>query len=557
MDNQCVPSNAGHRGAGAPRASTGEANQHGQKWSGDGNPESGLPKVGGSPAGFISRESVRQADGVTFPGISFQENSLKPIFDLQKVYYYRIFIEITKAHVVMLHEQNLMSSEEVQTILSTMLDLEKLPIEESEYNPQYEDLFFMFEKELENRIGSDLAGKVHTARSRNDICVGEFRMVLRDQLLNLGEKLNRFREALLYVAGQNLDTVMPMYTHTQPAQPSTLGHYLLSMADVAARDYERLLAAYDTINMSPFGAAAITTTGFPISRERVSELLGFDRLCENSYDSIAASDHMTQFAGAMMQMAVNLSRFMKDVLDWCTAEFGFFRLTDPYVQISSIMPQKRNPSSLEHCRPILGKALAEAQAVFTVQHNTPYGDIVDSEEDLQIHLYDAVSYLSRALSIIANVISTMEINKDLLKKRAGENFITATELADTFVRECGLPFRNAHRLTSAIVRRLHQEGKTAADITQGFCEEISQEVLGRQVELTQELIVTALDPVHFVAIRDRTGGPALQEASRMHRERTENLLADEKQLCSMRASIRQAHEKLEEEVGKQIGCLQL
>lgn len=128
----------------------------------------------------------------------------------------------------------------------------------------------------------------------------------------------------------------------------------------------------------------------------------------------------------------------------------FLRLTDPYVQISSIMPQKRNPSSLEHCRPILSKALAEAQAVFTVQHNTPYGDIVDSEEDLQIHLYDAVSYLSRALEIITNVLATMQINKELLHKRAGENFITATELADTFVREGGLTFRKAHKLTSTI-----------------------------------------------------------------------------------------------------------
>lgn len=148
---------------------------------------------------------------------------------------------------------------------------------------------------------------------------------------------------------------------------------------------------------------------------------------------------MTQFASVMMTMAVNLSRFMKDILDWCTMEFAFFRLTDPYVQISSIMPQKRNPSSLEHCRPILSKALAEAQAVFTVQHNTPYGDIVDSEEDLQIHLYDAVSYLNRALEIITNVLATMQINKELLRKRAGENFITATELADTFVREGGSP----------------------------------------------------------------------------------------------------------------------
>ncbi|MCI8888002.1 MAG: argininosuccinate lyase [Hungatella sp.] len=501
---------------------------------------------------MISKEAVLAKDGAGFPGLSFQKNSLKPIFDLQKTYYYRIFIEVTKAHVVMLHEQELMTGEEAKVILSAMAELEKIPMEESEYNPEYEDLFFRFEKELENRIGSDLAGKVHTARSRNDICVGEFRMVLREKLLKLGEGLNYFREALLYVAGQNLETVMPMYTHTQPAQPSTLGHYLLSMADVMERDFKRLLAAHETINMSPFGAAAITTTGFPISRERVCGLLGFDRLCENSYDSISASDHMTQFAAVMMEMAVNLSRFIKDLLDWCTAEFGFFRLSDPYVQISSIMPQKRNPSSLEHCRPILGKALAEASAVFTVQHNSPYGDIVDSEEDLQSHLYDGVSYLTRAMEIMANVISTMDINRELLKKRAGENFITATELADTFVRESGLTFRNAHRLTSAIVRRLYREGKTAEDITREFCEQVSGEVLGKRAELPIEKIRMALDPVHFVKIRDRTGGPALSQVLRMHEERLETLKEQEKQLADIRAGYERAHEMLALEVERRV-----
>ena len=136
---------------------------------------------------MITRESVQAADGMSFPGISFQKNALKPIFDLQKVYYYRVFIEVTKAHVVMLREQDLMTEDECALILSTMLDLEKLPIEESEYNTAYEDLFCLFEKELENLIGSDLAGKVHTARSRNDICVGEFRMVLREQLVRLAK----------------------------------------------------------------------------------------------------------------------------------------------------------------------------------------------------------------------------------------------------------------------------------------------------------------------------------------------------------------------------------
>ena len=189
---------------------------------------------------------------------------------------------------------------------------------------------------------------------------------------------------------------------------------------------------------------------------------------------------------------------------------------------------------------------------FHLQHNTPYGDIVDSEEDLQIHLYDAVSYLSRALEIITNVLATMQINKELLHKRAGENFITATELADTFVREGGLTFRKAHKLTSTIVRRLYAEGKDAADITEEFCEEISKEVLGYPVDLSDEAIRTALDPVHFVAIRVRTGGPALSQASRMHRERLAVLQQEQCQLEKICGGYRSAHEKLTEQVEKHL-----
>lgn len=209
-----------------------------------------------------------------------------------------------------------------------------------------------------------------------------------------------------------------------------------------------------------------------------------------------------------------------------------------------------NPSSLEHCRPILSKALAEAQAVFTVQHNTPYGDIVDSEEDLQIHLYDAVSYLSRALEIITNVLATMQINKELLHKRAGENFITATELADTFVREGGLTFRKAHKLTSTIGPPPVCRRQGRGDITEEFCEEISKEVLGYPVDLSDEAIRTALDPVHFVAIRDRTGGPALSQASRMHRERLAVLQQEQCQLEKIRGGYRSAHGKIDRTGGE-------
>lgn len=483
---------------------------------------------------MITKKEIEAEDGSRFPAHSFQKNVLAPIFDIQKEHLFRCFIELTKAHVVMLLEQKIISKNDAAVIMKGIREVEKIPFEERAYDPDFEDMFFMFEKALEEEIGSTIAGRVHIARSRNDIGVAEYRMVLREEVLKVADSILRLKDTLLTLISENFDTVMPMYTHTQPAQPSTLSHYLLGMYDVLSRDMTRLFAAEKSINRSPLGAAAITTTGFPINRERVCSLLGFHELLENSYDCIAAADHSMEFAGMLMLLCVDMSRFMKDILDWCTKEFGFFYLADGYVQKSSIMPQKRNPSSLEHCRPIISKALAEAEAIFTVMHNTPYGDIVDSEEELQEHLYQAVGYITRAMDVSANVLGTMTINKELLRNRASENFITVTELADTLVREAGLSFREAHTITSRIVKRLYRENLSADSITQEFLSEISVEVLGRELSIDAAEIHRALDPVHFVEIRTITGGPSPETARNMYRDRIEVYRAEKSRVEELR-----------------------
>ena len=499
---------------------------------------------------MITREQVQREEGTSFPAKSFQHNVLEPIFNVQKRHYYRIFIEITKAHVVMLYEQGILSENEVETIMKGIRKVETIRFEDYAYDPQVEDLFFMIERELENTIGPDLAGRVHIARSRNDICIAEFRLALREKAVGLIETLNRFREVLLSLIEENFDTVMPAYTHTQPAQPTTLSHYLLSVYDTVTRDYYRLLRAEAAINRSPLGAAAITTTGFPISRNRVSELLGFDGLVENSYDCIAGADYLMETAAAVLILSTNLSKLMKDILDLCTIEFNGLRMQDAYVQTSSIMPQKRNPSSLEHCRPILSKAIGEANIVFTVSHNTPYGDIVDSEEDLQPHLYDAITYCSRALEVMGNAFMTMTINKDYLRKRAVEGFITVTELADTLVREEGLSFRLAHHLTSRIVKTLYHQGLNVEDLNQEMVSQLAKEVLGKDLELTDADLRKALDPVHFIEIRDRIGGPAKKETTRMFEERLENYQVQVNETKKIREKYKNAHRELNEEVDR-------
>ncbi len=452
----------------------------------------------------------------------------------------------------MLFEQKIISKDEVTKILKGIRRLEEIDYSKAEYNEGFEDLFFMLESKLEEFLGKDIAGKIHIARSRNDIYLAEFRLALRNRAIELLDSTLNFRESLLYLINDHFDTIMPAYTHTQPAQPTTLAHYLLSYYDNVKRDYERIRRSIDTINRSPLGAAAITTTGFNISRERVCELLGFDGLVENSYDSIAGIDYILELAGGIMVFATTLSKFLKDLLDFCTAEFNVFYLSDPYVQTSSIMPQKRNPSSLEHCRPMVGRAITEAKAAFDILYNTPYGDIVDSEEELQPHIYNSIDILRKVLKIMSRVLVTLRVNKDVLFKRSHERFITSTELADTLVREKGLSFRQSHHITKKIVKYIYENNLSIEDIDESIVKEIGNEIVGRDIDIDKETIKTALDPVNFVKIRDKTGGPAPKETKRMYEKRVEVFQEDltaHKDYCKKLKSIKDI---LEDNVDKYI-----
>lgn len=493
---------------------------------------------------MYTRKYVEQMDGTYFPGKTFQDCVLAPIFNIQKEYYAKPFVEISKAHAVMLYEQKIISCEDARAILNGLKKIESMDMNGKEYNPSYEDMFFMIEHELENLTDKDTAGRLHIARSRNDIDICEFRMVLREKIFEVMQALNIFRQVLLSMAGENTNTVMPAYTHTQPAQPSTLAHYLLAFSDSLQRDFIRFDQLFKTVNSSPLGAAAITTTGFPIDRNRTRELLGFDKLVENSYDSIAGCDYLTECASVLMIMNTGISRFMKDTLDFCTKEFNVFYLTDPYVQVSSIMPQKRNPSSLEQTRPAVSKAIAEAKCVFDILHNTPFGDIVDTEEQLQPHLYDSIKYTVRALKMLSSVFATLKVNKDILFQRAHEGFITATELADVLVRDKGLSFRHSHKITSAIVKQLIGNQLKAQDITPQLIAAISEEILGKPIDLEASEIEKALDPVNFVNIRTVTGGPAPCETERMLRNRAESLERDRQLLERHIRKLRSAEHKL-------------
>jgi argininosuccinate lyase len=464
------------------------------------------------------RESILAREGRGFPGATYKEVVLEPAYESAKRNLLDAMLAADKAHLIMLAEGGLVSREDARAVIKAVLALDAGEIRASPYTGEFEDLFFHVEHLIHESAG-EAAGNLHLARSRNDLGVAMYRMALRDRLLEAEGSLLHLQESLLSVAGEHVGTVMPAHTHAQRAQPTTLAHYLVAVHDSLSRDLRRLGAAFDNCNRSPLGAAALTTSGFAVDRLRLAELLAFDGLVENSYDAIGGADYLGEAATALQLSFLGLGRFVNDLLLWSTQEFAAMRVADPYVQASSIMPQKRNPVSLEHLRAFLSAGVGDAGTVLAMLHNTPFGDIVDTEDDLQPYLWRASEAAVGIYRLLSTVIGTVEVNEELLLRRAGEDYSTITELADTLVRERALPFRRAHAVATAVVKLARFEGVAADAISPELVDLAAREVVGERLDLSADQVSRALDPVRFVEVRAVTGGPAPEETGRAIGER--------------------------------------
>jgi argininosuccinate lyase len=454
------------------------------------------------------REQILKKEGTTFPSKTYTSMVLEPAYDEAKQQFIDSMVEIHYAHLIMLVEQGLVGKEEAEVIAKAVSNLDMEDVKRRSYTGEFEDLFFEVEHSLIEDAG-DIAGNLHIARSRNDMGIAIYRMTLRKKLLVLVEKGLNLREALIELTDEHKETVMIGYTHTQQAQPTTLSHYFNAMTDMLTRDINRMQAAYKTVNRSSMGAAALTTSGFAINRERMKELLGFEEMIDNAWDAVAGADYIAESATAVQLSALNLGRSMQDFLLWGTQEYGAFLLSAPYVQISSIMPQKRNPVSIEHMRALLSSVAGDCQTVLLMVHNTPFGDIVDTEDDMQPYIWKAIERLGGIYDLLTSVLLTMEVNKETLLKRAKESFANVTELADTIVRKDGLSFRQAHHVVSSTVKELMENGKTSLEsLTLELLNEQSKKVVGKESVLTEEELKQCLSPEYFVQIRDLQGGPS-------------------------------------------------
>jgi len=356
----------------------------------------------------------------------------------------------SKAHATMLGKQGIVGAEDVAAILSG-LDTVKAEIDAGSFvfKRSLEDIHMNVESRLAELIGP-AAGRLHTARSRNDQVAVDFRLWVRDTLDHLSTQVGELMLALAQKARDNADTVMPGFTHLQSAQPVTFGHHLLAYVEMLARDRGRLQDARVRLNESPLGAAALAGTSFPIDRHMTAAALGFDRPTANSLDSVSDRDYALEALSAASILAMHLSRLAEEIVIWSTAQFRFVRLSDAFSTGSSIMPQKRNPDAAELVRAKIGRIAGAFQGLLMVMKGLPLSYQKDMQEDKE-QTFDALAAASLSVAAMTGMVRDMTADADAMRAAAGSGYATATDLADWLVRELGLPFREAHHVTGRIV----------------------------------------------------------------------------------------------------------
>jgi argininosuccinate lyase len=368
------------------------------------------------------------------------------------------------AHIAMLAEQGVVSREDAARIIDGLTRIAG-EIERGEFvfSRALEDIHMNAEARLAELIGP-AAGRLHTARSRNDQVATDFRLYIRDEIDALDAQLADLQLALAKHAMEEAGSVMPGFTHLQSAQPVTLGHHLLAYVEMIGRDRGRLRDARARLNECPLGAAALAGTSFPIDRHMTAKALDFDRPTANSLDSVSDRDFVLETLSAAAICATHLSRFAEEIVLWTTPQFNFVSLSDKFTTGSSIMPQKRNPDAAELVRGKSGRIIGALQALLIVMKGLPLAYSKDMQEDKE-GAFDSLDSLSLCIAAMAGMVRDMKVNRERMKAAAGAGFATATDLADWLVRKLNLPFREAHHVTGRVVALAEGKGLGLEDLT--------------------------------------------------------------------------------------------
>jgi len=408
-------------------------------------------------------------------------------------------IAASKAHARMLAAQGIIPSEDGDAIAEG-LDAVAKEIEEGRFpfKRELEDIHMNVESRLRELIG-DAAGRLHTARSRNDQVATDFRLWVRDALDTTDAAVRDLQAALIEKAERHAADVMPGLTHLQTAQPVTLGHHLLAYVEMLGRDRGRIADCRNRLNECPLGAAALAGTSFPIDREKTARDLGFDRPAANSLDAISDRDFALEYLSAAAILSVHLSRLAEEYVIWCSQQFGYARLGDKFSTGSSIMPQKRNPDAAELIRAKPGRIMGALTGLLTVMKGLPMTYGKDMQEDKE-PVFEAHDTILLSLAAMTGMLGDTEFDTARMADDAGKGFSTATDLADWLVRELALPFRDAHHVTGAIVKRAEEQGIGLEDLT-------VEEMQAIEPRVTAD-VFTVLGVGNSVASRASFGGTA-------------------------------------------------
>jgi len=405
------------------------------------------------------------------------------------------------AHVQMLGECGIIPSEDAEKIKAGLLEIKKMvDNNEVEFLVEDEDIHMNIEKLLIEKIGP-VGGKLHTGRSRNDQVATDMHLYLRTKTTELIKLLEDVQNSLLVQAKENVNTLIPGYTHLQRAQPVSFAHHVMAYFWMFERDKERLIDSLKRVNWLPLGSGALAGTTFPIKRERVAEILGFETIYPNSMDAVSDRDFILEFLSIGAIIMTHISRLSEELVIWSSQEFQFIELDDSFCTGSSIMPQKKNPDVPELLRGKTGRTFGNLIGLLTVLKGLPLAYNKDLQEDKE-GMFDTVETLEGSLMLLAPMIESMTVNKEVMRKAINNDFSNATDIADYLVRK-GLPFREAHEVIGKIVLYAIQNQKFLLDLSFKEYQEFSS--------LFEEDIYEVLSPEHVVAVRNSFGGTSPEQ----------------------------------------------
>ena len=426
---------------------------------------------------------------------------------------YKEDIEGSKKHAIMLETQGIIEKSDLESILKGLEEIEsELDNNILDFNLESEDIHMFVEEILTEKIGNP-AKKLHTARSRNDQVALDIKLYLKNQIRVIVAKLKHLVTTISTLASNNLDTIMPGYTHMQIAQPITFAHHLMAYAQMYIRDIRRLLNANDLMDKSPIGAGALATTTYNIDRFLEAELLGFECPTRNSLDSVSDRDHVIEVANSLAIISMHMSRMCEEMIIWQSNEFKFIEISDKYSTGSSIMPQKKNPDMCELIRGKSGRIYGNLVALLTMMKGLPLAYNKDMQEDKE-PIFDSIENTTICIEILDKMLETLTVNTHNMAKKAEEGYINATDVADYLTKK-GLPFREAYKITGSIVKYAIDKKKTL--------NELSLDEYTTFSDIFTNDIYDAINIHNCVESRNVYGGPSKEAVSLQIKETLEEI----------------------------------